>query len=204
MTLRQETENDYLETENLTREAFWNVYQPGCNEHLVLHELRKKESFIPELTYVATEEDKIVGHIVYSKLFYGEKREMSHTVIGFGPISVHPDYQKKGIGSQLIRYTIERAKELGYKAIIITGNHEYYHTFGFRSAIQYGILLPGMSADEEVEFFMAYEIEKGYLEKHKGVYDFDSCFVVGDEELEEFEKNFPAKTKREPGENDIA
>ena len=129
---------------------------------------------------------------------------MSNTVIGFGPISVHPAYQKKGIGSRLILDTIKKAKEQGYKAIIITGNHEYYHTFGFRSATQYGIFLPGMSKDEEAEFFMAYEIEEGYLEKHKGIYDFDSCFVVGDEELKEFEKKFPDKIKREAQENDIA
>lgn len=202
MILRLETENDYFETENLTREAFWNVYRPGCNEHLVLHELRMKESFIPELTYVA-EEDLIVGHIVYSKLFYGKGREMSNTVIGFGPVSVHPAYQNKGIGSKLIHYTMKKAKDLGYKAIIITGNPEYYHAFGFRSASQYGIFLPGTSKDEEAEFFMSYEIEKGYLEKHKGIYDFDSCFVVGDEELKEFEKKFPAKIKREARENDI-
>lgn len=55
-----------------------------------------------------------------------------------------------------------------------------------------------------VKCFMAYEIEKGYLKKHKGIYDFDSCFVVGDEELKEFEKKFPAKVKREARENDIA
>lgn len=203
MVLRLESENDYFVTENLTREAFWNVYRPGCDEHLVLHELRKKESYIPKLTYVAVEEDMIVGQIVYSKMFYGEKREMSNTVIGFGPISVHPDYQKKGIGSRLIRSTIQKAKELGYKAIIITGNHEYYHAFGFCSATQFGVFLPGMPKDEESEYFMAYEIERGYLEKHKGIYDFDSCFVVEDEDLKEFEKKFPAKVKREARESDI-
>ncbi len=203
MILRLETEKDCLETENLTREAFWNVYQPGCSEHLVLHNLRKKEAFIPKLSYLAVEKDTIVGHIAYSKTFYGEKKEISDTVIGFGPISVHPAYQKKGVGSQLIRYTIEKAKELGYKAIIITGDHKYYHTFGFSSATQYGIFLPGMSKDEEAEFFMAYEIEKGYLEKHKGMYDYDPCFAVGDEELKEFDKKFPPKTKREARESDM-
>ena len=52
MELRLENENDYFEVEALTRNAFWNVYRPGCSEHLVLHDLRKSNSFIKELDYV--------------------------------------------------------------------------------------------------------------------------------------------------------
>ena len=43
--IRNELEEDYDDVENLTREAFWNAYRPGCNEHLVIHNLRKEKCF---------------------------------------------------------------------------------------------------------------------------------------------------------------
>ena len=45
--IRLEVEADYLETEKMTREAFWDLYKPGCNEHFILHQLRKSPAFIP-------------------------------------------------------------------------------------------------------------------------------------------------------------
>lgn len=47
LTIRLETEKDYEAVENLTREAFWNVYKPGCAEHYVLHVLRNDPDFVP-------------------------------------------------------------------------------------------------------------------------------------------------------------
>jgi predicted N-acetyltransferase YhbS len=204
MEMRTENENDYFEVELLTREAFWNVYRPGCSEHLVIHNLRASASFIKELDYVVLENNRIVGNIVYSKMFVGSEKNMSREVIAFGPISVHPDYQKKGIGRKLIEFTSNKAKEMGYKAILITGNPEYYNPLGFVSASIYGIYMPGMSKEEEAEYFMVKELEEGFLSKHSGVYDFDKAFTVDLEELEEFEKQFPAKLKREARGTDLA
>ena len=196
-----ESEKDYEEVENLVREAFWNVYRPGCNEHLVAHKLRNVESFVKELDYIIRKDGKIVGNIMYSNMFH--EQQMCKDIVAFGPISVHPDYQNQGIGKQLIQSTLETAKKLQYKAVMITGNPQYYHRFGFQSASHYGIYLPGMSQEEEAEFFMVKELEKGFLKQHTGVYDFDSCFNVPDEELEVFEQKFPRKEKREPREGDL-
>lgn len=131
MELRLENEKDYFEVENLTREAFWDVYRPGCSEHLVLNKLRQADSFIKDLDYVLIEDGKIVGNIVYTKMFTGTERKMSDEVIAFGPISVHPDFQKKGLGKKLIEYTLDKAKCLGYKAVLITGDNNYYNPLGF-------------------------------------------------------------------------
>ncbi len=49
ITFRNETPADYKAVENLTREAFWNVYKPGCDEHFVLHNFRTRSDFVPEL-----------------------------------------------------------------------------------------------------------------------------------------------------------
>lgn len=203
MELRLENEKDYFEVENLTREAFWDVYRPGCSEHLVLNKLRQADSFIKDLDYVLIEDGKIVGNIVYTKMFTGTERKMSDEVIAFGPISVHPDFQKKGLGKKLIEYTLDKAKCLGYKAVLITGDNNYYNPLGFESACRYHVYLPGTSEDDEAVFFMAKELEEGYLGNNNGIYDFDICFNVSEEELEIFDRKFPEKAKREARETDL-
>lgn len=202
LVVRLEQKDDYREVENLTREAFWDVYRPGCSEHLVLHKLRNAKSFISDLDYVFVVDKKIIANIVYTKMF-NEKGEMLNDEIAFGPISVHPEYQKRGIGKKIIEISINRAKELGYKAVLITGNDKFYNPLGFEGAYKYGVTLPGMSVEDKAEFFMAMELEKGYLSKHSGVYNFDSLFNVTDEELEKFELEFPKKEKREPRDTDL-
>jgi predicted N-acetyltransferase YhbS len=67
MTIRLEETKDYCEVENLTREAFWNVYRPGCTEHYVLNQYRTSPDFIPELDFVMMEGDIIIGHVMFSK-----------------------------------------------------------------------------------------------------------------------------------------
>lgn len=203
MELRLENEKDYFEVENLTREAFWDVYRPGCSEHLVLNKLRQADSFIKDLDYVLIEDGKIVGNIVYTKMFTGTERKMSDEVIAFGPISVHPDFQRKGLGKKLIEYTLDKAKCLGYKAVLITGDNNYYNPLGFESACRYHVYLPGTSEDDEAAFFMAKELEEGYLGNNNGIYDFDICFNVSEEELEIFDRKFPEKSKREARETDL-
>ena len=203
MELRLENEKDYFKVENLTREAFWDVYRPGCSEHLVLNKLRQADSFIKDLDYVLIEDGKIVGNIVYTKMFTGTERKMSDEVIAFGPISVHPDFQRKGLGKKLIEYTLDKAKCLGYKAVLITGDNNYYNPLGFESACRYHVYLPGTSEDDEAVFFMAKELEEGYLGNNNGIYDFDICFNVSEEELEIFDRKFPEKAKREARETDL-
>ena len=200
--LREENNADYFEVENLTREAFWNKYKPGCDEHFILNKLRQKESFIKELTYIALYENKIIGNIVYSKMFH--KGKILNEIICFGPISVHPDFQKRGIGTLLINTTVAKAINLGYKAIMITGNKNYYSRFGFKTAFDYNIHLEGNKIDDRAEYFMVKELEEGFLEKHSGVYNFDEIFFnYPKDEFEEYDKKFPKKIKREKRETDI-
>lgn len=203
MELRLENENDYFEVEALTREAFWDVYRPGCSEHLVLHHLRSADSFIKELDYLCLEANRIVGHIVYSHMFFGPEQNMSPDVIAFGPISVHPAYQRRGIGKKLIEFTSGKAKEMGYKAILITGDYHYYNPLGFVTASRHHIFLPGMPELDEADFFMAKDLEEGYSQGHPGVYGFDKCFEVNDKELAVFDAKFPPKVKRAARDTDL-
>lgn len=194
MLIRLEEEKDYYEVENLTREAFWNLYRPGCFEHLVVHKLRNDESFVKELDYVIEEDGKIVANIVYAKGNLILENSNKKEVLIFGPVSVLPDYQKKGYGEKIISFTMEKAKELGYNAILITGNPEYYKKYGFESASKYGIYYDGME-NGEAPFFMIKVLDDKKINELKGIYNDPSCYNVDEEELEEFDKLFPNKVK---------
>ena len=65
--IRLETENDYRAVETLTRNAFWNVYKPGADEHYFVHEMRSHPDFIPELAFVLEKDGEIIGNIMYAK-----------------------------------------------------------------------------------------------------------------------------------------
>jgi predicted N-acetyltransferase YhbS len=189
--LRVEEEKDYSIVENITREAFWNVYRPGCDEHLVIHNMRNASEFIRELDYVAIYNNEIVGNIVYvkSKIISAIKE---YDVLTFGPISVLPMYQKKGIGKKLIEHTIKKSKEIGFNAIIIYGNPKYYEKFGFKNTKEYGITdMEGNYSDA----LMVLELFPNSLKNIKGKFFEGKIYKINKEELEAFEKIFPYKEK---------
>ena len=190
--IRRTTKTDFLITENITREAFWNVYKPGCDEHLVLHNVRNGNSYIAELDMVAVVENEIIGHIISTKAKVVDAQNAEHEVLCVGPVSVLPDYQKQGIGSELIYESIKVAKESGYRAMILFGNPDYYHRFGFRNAQEYGITTKEY---ENFEPFMALELQTNGLENVTGRFFEDNAFTTEPNELIEFEKQFPYKEK---------
>ena len=108
--IRQETEQDYFETENLIREAFWNHYTQACSDHYLVHIMRDCPAFIPELDLVAVEGEKLVGNVMCLKSYISGDDGNRYEVLSLGPIGVLPGYQKKGIGGMLIAKTKEIAK----------------------------------------------------------------------------------------------
>ena len=193
ITIRQEALNDYQETETVAREAFWDVYKPGCHEHLVLHKLRKTLAFVKELDLVACDGNKIVGMVVCpkSKIVNEEGQEFEALSMMVG---VSPSHQKKGIGEMLIKQAIKTARNLGYKGIVIFGDPKYYSRFGFKNAKEYGIQT---SDGQNFDPFMALEVSEGDLKGIKSrFFEAPSFQPLNDEsELEEFDKQFPHKEK---------
>jgi len=114
ITIRQEVENDHYKVEELTREAFWNLYKPGCDEHYLLHTLRSKPDFIQDLDYVAEIDEQIVGSIIYTRSYIVNENNDIMKTVTFGPICVHPKYQRSGIGTKLIEYTKDLVVKKGF------------------------------------------------------------------------------------------
>lgn len=189
--IRKATEPDFRITENITRETFWNLYKPGCDEHLVLNKLRKSNSYIAELDLVAVFEDKIIGHVISSR---AKIMDVLHEneILCVGPLSVLSRFQKSGIGSMLMNESIQKATELGFSGMILFGNPEYYHRFGFVNAEKYRITTKDY---QNFEPFMALEIQEQGLANVNGRFFEDESFTSDESELIEFEKQFPYKEK---------
>ena len=143
ITLRNEMQSDYRAVEELTRKAFWNVYVPGCDEHYLAHILRDHPDFVPELDLVAeTADGTIVGNVMYTKARLLDENKNELSILTFGPISVHPDYQRMGISKKLLDLSFEKAVPLGYQGIVIFGNPSNYVSRGFKSCKKYNVCMP--------------------------------------------------------------
>ncbi len=194
--IRIETEKDYKITENITREAFWNLYQPGCSEHYVLHRFRKLPHYIPELSLVMELEGKIIAHIMYSKAQVKCDNGNIIPIVVFGPVSVQPEQQGKGYGEEIIHYSMNKAKNMGFGAIAITGNPTYYKRFGFVSGSSINVFYEKIARNEEAPFFMLKELIPDYLAGVVGTYFNPDGYSVDNADVDVFEKSFPPKEKK--------
>lgn len=193
---RLEDEHDFFATENLTREAFWDVYKPGCDEHLLLRNLRKAPCYIRQLSFLCVRDGGILG-AVYSSRAEIRDGDATHAAICVGPIAVSPPFQGRGIGLKLLDLTMSRARELGYPCALLFGNPAYYRKAGFSAASGFGIHLADGS---DMDAFMCHPLDGAKMASIKGRYYEDPVFTIDANELEEFERLFPAKEKHKlPG-----
>jgi predicted N-acetyltransferase YhbS len=153
--------------------------------------MRNANEFIKELDYVAIYNNEIVGNIVYakSKVITTIKE---YDVLTFGPLSILPEYQNKGIGGKLINHTIKLSREMGFRAILIYGNPKYYERFGFKNTKEYGITdMEGNYNDA----LMVLELFPDAMENINGKFFEGEIYKINKEELEAYEKRFPYKEK---------
>lgn len=166
MIIRQETSHDFQAVYEINHLAF---EQEG--ESQLIEKIRKGETFVPELSLVAEQNEKIIGHILFSKIkIIGEQSSPS---LALAPMSVHPDFQNKGIGSQLITTGLQIAKNLNFEHVIVLGHKDYYPKFGFQKASKWNIRCPFEVPDDH---FMAIELEEGSLENKSGLVEYPPVF----------------------------
>lgn len=167
--IRQEQQADYDMVYHVIKEAFTNAEHCDGNEQDLVVELRKSKSFIPELSLVAVEDGKIVGHILFTKALVG-----SIEVLALAPLSVLPEYQNRGIGLSLIEQGHTEARKLGYLYSIVMGHPNYYPKAGYVPADQYGVKAP---FEVEDEYFMAVCLS-GNEDKLNGIIEYDKAFGI--------------------------
>ncbi|MGL4607323.1 MAG: GNAT family N-acetyltransferase [Eubacteriaceae bacterium] len=190
--IRHENPDDFYSVENVTREAFWNLYKPGCEEHFMVHSIRKHKDYIPELSFVIEKDGEIVGSIFYTHAKIIDSQGTEHKVITFGPVSILPSLHRRGLGRKLITHSINKAKELGYNGIIIGGFPYHYRCYGFEGAKKYGISMPDGNFYTGI---MALPLYEGALDNICGSIHFSECMYVDANEVEIFDKIFPEKQK---------
>lgn len=194
-TIRPETPADYKTVENLTREAFWNVYRPGCLEHYVLHMFRNRPEFVKELDLVLEVGGQIIGHVMFVRAEITTDDGRSLPIMTFGPISIHPDYQRKGYGKILLDYALDKAAEMGVGAVCMEGNIDFYGKCGFDVASKSGIHYYAEPREEVVPYFLLRQLQEGFLKGVTGVYRTPEGYFVDETEAEEFDRQFLPKNK---------
>ena len=198
--IRLETKTDYRAVENLTREAFWNVYRPGCMEHYVLHCYRSDPAFVPQLDFVMEREGELIGQVIYvrSEILCDDGTRLP--ILTFGPIGIAPAFKRQGYGKILLDYSMKKAKELGAGALAITGNILFYGKSGFIPAKTKGIRY---ADDPDASYFLIKELIPGFLDGVSGSYKDPEGYFVCEKDpqgFEAFEATFPEKEKlRLPG-----
>ena len=193
--IRLEKKEEYRKVEELVRESFWNVYRPGCSEHLVLNKIRQDKDFMPHLDFVMEKDGVIIGQNVFVNAVIKADDGRDIPIMAMGPICIAPEFKRMGYGKALLDYSLERAREYGCKAVCFEGNIDFYGKSGFTYASQYGIRYHGLPEGEDSSFFLCKELEEGYLDGITGEYQTPSIYFVDDKEVEEFDKDFPAKEK---------
>ncbi len=193
--IRFENKGEYREVENLIRESFWNVYRPGCSEHFVIHVLRDDPAFVKELDFVMEKDGRLIGQNMFMRTVIKADDGRDVEVLTMGPICITPGLKRRGYGKILLDYSLEKAAELGFGAVLFEGNIDFYGKSGFDYARKFGIRYHDLPEGADDSFFLCRELIPGFLEEVTGVYQTPMGYYVDDADVEAFDRDFPSKEK---------
>ncbi len=198
--IRLERAEEHRAVENLVREAFWNVYRPGCLEHYVIHKLRNDPAFVAELDFVMERAGRLIGQNMFMQAEIKADDGRIIPILAMGPICITPALKRQGLGKKLLDYSLEQAARLGYGAVCFEGNIDFYGHSGFTRASRFGVRYAGLPEGVDASFFLARELKHGYLSGITGEYAPPAGYLVDPAEADVFDKQFPPKEKKKlPG-----
>lgn len=165
MEIRAEQLEDLKEIRAVNVAAFGRE-----NEATLVDQLRGINN---TFSFVAIESEQIVGHIFFSPVEIIGRYSEQLIMLGLAPLAVLPQYQRQGFGSLLIRHSLKKCSDLGYKAVVVLGYPEYYSRFGFISAKDKGLKCEYLVPDD---VFMVLELQSGALDGCYGTVKYRSEF----------------------------
>ncbi|MBN1440537.1 MAG: N-acetyltransferase [Anaerolineales bacterium] len=193
VVIRNVDPSEYSEVECMTREAFWNLYVPGCDEHYLVHTVRNHKDYLPDLEFVAVKDGTIVGSILYTKSFLLDEDDRKVETLSFGPLCVRPGFQRKGIGAKLIEHTRRLAADRGCPGIFIYGDPHNYCKNGFKNGKDFQVSDP----DGRYPYgLLALILDPDVFRRgHAYRLHQSDAFHLDSAKAEEFDRRFPEKKK---------
>jgi putative acetyltransferase len=165
MIIRAEQAGDRASIHELNAQAFGRD-----NEARLIALLRSSPAFISELSLVAIDTARVVGHILFSRIHI-RTPECDVPALALAPMAVLPERHHQGIGSALIRYGLDESRRLGHQIVVVVGHPRYYPRFGFSSA-----RAKGLEAPYPDPVFMVQELTPGALTGVRGVVEYPPVF----------------------------
>ncbi len=193
--IRLEKQNEERAVENLVRESFWNIYRPGAYEHFLLHIMRKHKDFVKELNLVMELDGEVIGQTAFVKSHILTDDGRKIPTLTLGPICISPKYTRRGYGKILLDFAFDKAHELGYGAVMLEGNIDFYEKCGCTEASRYNIRYHGIPKDEDTPYFLCRVLRSGYFDNITGEYAVPDVYFVSDEDVEKYDKSFEPKPK---------
>ena len=202
INIRPERESDYRCVEELTRKAFWNLHSPGCDEHYLAHIMRSHPDFCSDLDFVAEYEGRVIANIMYTRSYLVNENGERLETLTFGPVSVLPEYQRKGVGSQLIRHTVELASAKGIMAIVIFGNPSNYVKHGFKGCKDFRV---AVSERRYPTCMLVLPLQNQQWPDGNWIYHGSEVYNYDKNAAEEFDRSFPPFVKKHtPSQDEFA
>lgn len=190
--IRNERPDEWREVEELTREAFWNVNMPGCSEHYLVHVLRSHPDFVPELDLVAQVGSRVVANVMYTRARLVDRNGGDKRILTFGPLSVLPEFQRRGFGKALLDRSFSQARAMGYDAIVIFGDPDNYVSRGFASCRKFDVDLEDGIYPSAM---MVKELVPGSLAGRSWRYVESDTYRIDEAAAERFDFGFEPKKK---------
>ena len=179
--------------ERITRQAFYNLYVPGCVEHYLVHIMREHEDFIPELDFVLELDGQVIGNIMYTKAKLTDENGTEKEILTFGPVSIHPAYQRMGYGKMLMEHSFQAAIQLGYDTIVILGSPANYVSRGFKCCKKYNVCIENGKYPAAM---MVKELIPHILDDHKWLYQDSPVMAISKEEAERYDDTLEPMEKK--------
>lgn len=166
VTTRSETSADRHAIEAVTTSAFLNAPHTSHTEQYIVNALRQAGRL--SVSLVAEAEGTLIGHVAMSPVSISDG---ALGWFGLGPISVLPQHQRQGIGSELMRAALRTLRERGASGCVVLGDPEYYGRFGFQA--DPNLVLPGFPP----EYFQAISFDSS---KPRGTVTYHEAFEAQD------------------------